>query len=128
MTFELWTVIGAVILLFLLLNYQGYLVPKTHSLKWGLGSRDEPKPLSVLQGRAARTIANHMESMALFVPLILIAHLIGVSTTLTHWGAGLYLGGRVLFAIFYMGGISVLRSAAWGVSIFGIILVFSALI
>ncbi len=123
MTFELQAVLWTTMLLFLLLMFQGGLVPAVQGLGWGLGSRDEPRDKSAMQGRAARTIANHIESMLLFVPLILVAHLIGLSTALTIWGAGLYLIGRAAFAMLYLFGVPVLRSGAWAVSVLGIMLV-----
>ncbi len=123
MSFELQSVVYVVMLLFALLVFQGGLVPLTHGFKWGLGSRDEPQLPSAMQGRAARTIANQLEGMAIYVPLLLVAHLAGVSTQLTVLGAGLFLGGRVAFALCYLLGVPVLRSLSWGVSVIGIVLI-----
>ncbi len=123
MSFELQTAVWTTVILFVLLMFQGGLVPVVQGLKWGLGSRDGAHEKSALQGRVARTAANHIESMLLFLPLIMVAHLADVSTTLTVWGAGLYLAGRLAFAPFYLFGIPVLRSAAWTVAITGIALV-----
>ncbi|NOX84022.1 MAG: hypothetical protein GXP06_13770 [Alphaproteobacteria bacterium] len=123
MSIELQALFGVVVILLVLLSVQGGLVPATHGLKWGLGPRDEPRDPSVLQGRMARIIANHLEGMALFVPLVLIAHLIGLSTPLTQWGAILFVGGRVAFSVVYFLGIPVLRSAMWGVATTGTLMV-----
>lgn len=123
MSFELQSVVYIALLLMGLLMFQGALVPRLQGFKWGLGSRDEPKDQSALQHRAARTVGNHLEGMAIFVPLILVAHLADVSTSLTTLGATLFIVGRVLFAGFYIFGVPVARSGAWGVSIIGIILI-----
>lgn len=123
MSFELQAIVWTSLTLFALLFFQGGLVPVVQGLGWGLGSRDAPRDRTVLQGRAARTVANHMEGMALFVPLVLVAHLAGISTALTVWGAILYLGGRILFVPLYLFGVPVLRSATWGVSVTGIVLI-----
>ena len=123
MSFELQATVWTSLILFALLLFQGALVPVVQGFGWGLGSRDAPRDATVLQGRAARTVANQMEGMMLFVPLVLVAHLAGISTGLTVWGAALYLGGRVLFAPLYLFGVPVLRSAAWGVSVTGIVLI-----
>lgn len=128
MTFELNTLLWTVFLLFALLAYQGYLVPKTHGFRWGLGSRDEARDPSIMQGRAARTVNNHLQSMALFTPLVLIAQQMGVSNELTVWGAGLFLTARVIFAWCYIGGVPVLRSVAWGASVVGLTMITIAIV
>ena len=123
MTFELLMLASTVGILFILLMFQGALVPVNQGFGWGLGSRDEAQTITALQGRASRTIANHMESMALFAPLILVAHLAEISTTLTVWGAGIYVLSRAGFAAIYLMGVPVLRSLVWGLSITGILMI-----
>jgi len=122
MTFELQVVIATTLILFVLLMFQGGLVPINHGLKWGLGSRDEARKPSALQSRTGRTIANHVEGMLLFVPLALVAEQMQLATALTAIGAGLYLGGRIGFTAFYLIGVPYMRSAAWAVSLLGILI------
>jgi len=122
MSFELQTVAYSVLILFALLMIQGTLVPLNQGLAWGLGSRDAKRDTTSLQARTARTIANHMEGMWLFVPLAVLVELSGASSSLTIWGAGLYLAGRLAFAPLYLFGVAYLRSAAWGVAILGTIM------
>jgi len=123
MTFELLSLVGTVGILFLILMYQGALVPIHQGFGWGLGSRDAPREFTASQRRAARTVANHIEGMAMFVPLIIAAHLAGISTWVTVWGAGIFLVGRAAFAVLYLAGVPVLRSAAWGISITGLLMI-----
>lgn len=120
MPVELQSLLGSALILFALLSVQGTLAPLTHGLGWGLGPRDEPRTPSVLQGRMNRIIANHLEGMAMFAPLILVAHLAGVSTPLTQLGAALFVVSRALFAVVYAFGIPVLRSLVWGASVAGL--------
>lgn len=122
MAFELQAVIFTTLILFVLLMVQGALVPLNQGFAWGLGSRDAPQDKTAFQGRAVRTIANHIEGMLLFVPLALIVELLQLSSTLTVWGAGVYLAGRLAFAPIYLLGLAYLRSAAWAVSILGIMM------
>lgn len=122
MPFELQAIVYSVLILFVLLMIQGALVPLNQGLAWGLGSRDAERDSTALQARARRTIANHIEGMLLYVPLAILIEMTGLSSSLTIWGAGLYLAGRVAFAPFYMFGVPYLRSAAWGVAILGTIL------
>ncbi len=128
MTFELNMLLGTVGMLFALLCFQGYLVPKTHGFAWGLGPRDEARSASVMQGRIARTVNNHLQGLAMFAPLVLIAQQAGISTPLTVWGTGLFLAARAAFAVCYLAGIPVLRSAAWGVSVIGLALIAAEVI
>lgn len=128
MSFELQSVVYVVMLLFAVLVFQGSLVPRIHGFKWGLGSRDEAQAQSAMQGRAARTVANQLEGMAMYVPLILVAHVMGISTSLTVLGASLFLGGRIVFALCYLLGVPVLRSVAWGASVIGIVLILIELV
>ena len=123
MAFELQMVGVTTLILFGLLMYQGALVPIYQGFAWGLGSRDAPKDKTNLQNRAARTVANHIEGMMLFVPLVLIVELADLSSVLTVWGAGLYAVGRLAFAPLYLMGVPFLRSLVWGVAVTGIMLI-----
>lgn len=123
MTIELQSLLGAIVILFALLAVQGTLAPLTHGLRWGLGSRDEARTPTVLQGRMTRIIANHLEGMAMFTPLVFIAHLTGVSTPMTQLGAELFVVARAAFAVVYACGIPVWRSLIWGVSVAGLFMI-----
>ena len=120
MTFELTMLFWVATTLFVLMIMQGALTPITQGFAWGLGSRDTPQEPSVLQGRMTRIVANHIEGMLVFAALVIVAHLGGISSSLTELGAALYLGARIVFALVYMAGVPVLRSAVWGVSALGI--------
>lgn len=127
MPIELSMLFAATIVTMLLLFVQGGVTPLAHGFKWGLGPRDEPRTPTILQGRMNRIVANHLEGMMMFIPLILIANLAGISTPLTQWGAMIFVGGRIAFAFVYAAGIPVLRSAVWGVSLAGILMLVAAL-
>jgi uncharacterized MAPEG superfamily protein len=123
MTIELQSLLGAIVILFVLLSVQGTLAPLTNGLRWGLGPRDEAQTPTVFQGRITRIIANHLESMAMFTPLVIIAHLAGVSTPMTQLGSELFVIARAAFAVVYAFGIPVLRSLVWGVSVLGLFMI-----
>ncbi|NQY40149.1 MAG: MAPEG family protein [Henriciella sp.] len=122
MGFELQAVVWTTVILAALIGFQGGLVPIYQGFAWGLGNRDEAREKTELQLRTARTVANHIEGMMVFIPLALIVAMSDLSSTLTTWGAGLYLLGRVLFAPLYLIGVPYLRSLVWGVSLVGIIM------
>ncbi len=123
MCVELQMVAGSVLILFVLLMIQGAFVPLNQGFGWGLGSRDSKVDLTAKQGRANRTVSNHIEGMLLFVPLALIVEQAALSTHLTALGASLYFAGRVAYAPLYLLGVPYLRSVAWGISVIGILLV-----
>lgn len=123
MSFEMEMVVGSVLILFGLLMFQGTLVPLNQGLGWGLGSRDGDPEYTDMQGRTRRTVANHMEGMLLFIPLVLIVEMAALSSQLTQIGAAIYLAGRLGFVPFYLLGVPYLRSLFWGIAILGTLLV-----
>ena len=128
MAIELQAVVWTTVILFVLLFIQGMLVPLKQGFAWGLGSRDESREITAFQGRATRTVSNHIEGMLMFVPLVLVAQMSGISSPLTVWGAGLYLGSRVVYAPLYMLGVPLWRSIAWAGAVAGTVMVAIALI
>ncbi len=123
MTQELCALLASVGLLFAVLMAQGALVPAVHGLRWGLGPRDDARPPSVAQGRFNRIVANSIEALAMFAPLVIIAHLAEVSTHVTRLGAALFVIGRFGFAIAYAAGVPVVRSLFWGVGLLGTLMI-----
>ena len=123
MSIELQALFGVAALMLILISIQGGMTPIIQGLRWGLGPRDDPRDQSVFQGRMKRIIANHIEGVAMFAPLVVIAHLAGVSTPLTQAGAMLFLGGRALFALVYMMGVPVVRTLVWAAAMTGLVMV-----
>ena len=78
--------------------------------------------------RAQRAHLNMLESLAVFAIVVLVAHVAGRADETTALGAMLFFWGRVAYAVIYLAGIPWLRTAAWAVSIAGILLVFSRLL
>jgi len=79
-------------------------------------------------GRAARAHRNMLESLILFAVLVLVAHSAGIRNEMTLLGAQLFFWGRFAHAAIYLAGIPWLRTAAWGVSVAGLVLIFAQLI
>ena len=91
------------------------------------GNREDLPPATGWAGRARRAHANMLESLAVFAIVVLVAHVAGRANETTALGATLFFWGRVAFALIYVAGVPWLRTAAWGVSIAGILLVFTQL-
>jgi uncharacterized MAPEG superfamily protein len=92
------------------------------------GNRDGLPEMTGWAGRAARAHRNMLESLILFAVLVLVAHLAGIRNGTTLLGAQLFFWGRMAHAVIYIAGIPWLRTAAWTVSVAGLILIFVQLI
>lgn len=113
MTIELWILIGCVGMLFTLIMVQQIHVDLTVGAKYALSNRTEPKPFSPFGGRVDRAIENLKENLVLFSPIVLVLSLAGISTGLTQLGAILFFLARVVHAVTYVLGITIVRSLAW---------------
>jgi len=128
MTTELWMLTDTTILFMLLLAMQSVI-----SLATGVpitvlvGDRSDLPPLGGLRGRATRTVNNSVEGMVVFVPLVVIAHLAGISNELTVLGATIYFWSRVVYVPCYMFGIPWLRTVVFAVGLAGMLMILAAL-
>lgn len=93
-----------------------------------VGNRD-PEPLfSGWVGRARRAHRNMLESLPLFIALVLMAQVAGKTNAATLLGAELFFWGRLAHWLIYLAGIPWLRTLAWLVSVIGLILIFRQLV
>lgn len=88
------------------------------------GNREDLPEITGWAGRAARAHDNMLESLVLFAILVLVAQIAGVHNGMTLLGAQLFFWGRVAHALIYLIGIPWVRTAAWGVSVLGLALIF----
>ena len=128
MTPELAYLLAAAVLTFVLLLISVSGATLQVGLPTLAGNREPTPEISGWAGRAQRAHYNMLESLVLFAILVLTARAAGVSNSTTLLGAQLFFWGRVAHAIFYIAGIAWLRTAAWGVSVLGLILLFVALV
>ena len=84
--------------------------------------------MTPIAGRLERALANFLETFPLFAAAILIAHAAGRHDWMTVWGAQLYFWARVLYVPLYTFGVYLVRSLAWNVATFGIILILLSLV
>ena len=92
------------------------------------GNRENMPELQGWAGRAERAHRNMLESLVLFAILVLAARALNISNNLTVLGAQLFFWGRVAHAGLYIAGITWVRTAAWAVSVVGLLLIFLQLI
>ena len=79
-------------------------------------------------GRARRAHHNTLENLVLFAALVLVAHVAGKANAMTALGAHLFFWGRLAHAAIYLAGIPWARTAAFGVSFVGLILILLQLL
>jgi len=79
-------------------------------------------------GRAARAHRNMLENLVLFAALVLVAVTAGKTNDMTLLGAQLFIWARLAYAAIYVAGIIWLRTAAWAVSMAGLIVIFAQVV
>jgi len=92
------------------------------------GNRDGMPEIAGWGGRAARAHRNMLENLVLFAALVLVAALADKTNAMTLLGAQIFLYARIVYALVYIAGLPWVRTAVWGVSVAGLVLIFLQLI
>jgi uncharacterized MAPEG superfamily protein len=92
------------------------------------GNREGLPEFTGWTGRAQRAHWNMLESLPLFIALVLIAAAAHLSNATTVLGAQLFFWGRLAHAVIYVAGIPWARTLAWAVSVVGLVLIFVQLL
>jgi len=128
MSLELTLLIWSVALTFI----QMLLAVSGAILQFGLpelaGNREDLPPATSWAGRAQRAHYNMLESLVLFAVLILVTEITNRNSAMTGFGAQLFFWARIVYTVIYVAGIPWLRTAVWGVSMAGLIVIFLQLL
>jgi uncharacterized MAPEG superfamily protein len=89
---------------------------------WAAGPRDEKREVTGVAARLQRAMQNYLETFGMFAAALLAAVLLGRTGPLSLLGAWLYVIGRAVYVPLYAAGVPLVRSLAWGVAVFGIVL------
>ncbi|MDH5191124.1 MAG: MAPEG family protein [Gammaproteobacteria bacterium] len=123
MTTELQTLIYIIILA--MFYYFPYVV--AYFKYWGFntvfGNRENVPALPEWAERARAAHDNMNENMIHFVPLVLIAHITGVSNEMTVMGVTLFFYSRIAYLVIYTLGIPWLRSLAYTTGLVGEVMI-----
>ena len=122
MTAELIMLFWAVVLAFVQVLVSVILCTKQVGLTELAGNRDTFVPEGIA-GRATRAHRNMLENLPLFAALVLIVHVAGLSSDASVLGAQIFVIARLAAAIIYIIGIPWLRTAAFGISVVGLVMV-----
>ena len=88
------------------------------------GNREGLPELTSFAGRAQRAHRNMLESLPLFIAMVLVAQIAGRTNSATLTGCELFFWGRLAHWLIYVIGIPWLRTLAWLVSVIGLIAIF----
>jgi uncharacterized MAPEG superfamily protein len=121
MTVELWMITAAAMLQFGLIATHGIYIFLHAGMAWGIGKRDTPMPTSDASRRIERSLLNNMESLAVFIPLLLTLHLANIASPLSQIVAASYLTARLAFALIYIANIPYIRTGVWLIGQFSLI-------
>ena len=122
MTAELIMLFWAVVLAFVQVLVSVILCNKQVGLTELAGNRDTFVPEGIA-GRATRAHRNMLENLPLFAALVLIVHVAGLSSDASVLGAQIFVIARLAAAIIYIIGIPWLRTAAFLISVVGLVMV-----
>lgn len=92
------------------------------------GNRQGLPELDDWAGRAQRAHRNMLENLVLFASLVLVAHVAGKNNAMTALGAQLFFWARLVYVPVYIAGITWVRTATWGVSVVGLLLILLQLL
>jgi uncharacterized MAPEG superfamily protein len=93
-----------------------------------VGNRENFPALAGWAGRADRAHRNMLQNLVLFTALVLVAVVAGKTNSATLLGAQLFFWARLAYAFVYLAGLPWLRTAVWGVSIAGLVVIFCQLL
>lgn len=123
MTFESQVLIGATILGLVHLSAASFAFKAQVGNRYTVGPRDEDVRPTGLAGRLHRAQSNFLETYVLFAALALLIETTGRGGSLSAWGAGIYLTGRIVYLPLYASGVPWLRTFSWNIATFGLVLV-----
>lgn len=124
----LWMLAAAILWGLVQLFWSSTMARRQQGFDWGVGPRDEPRPLHGQAARLDRAYRNYLETFPLYAALLLAALAVDKLGALTAWGAGLYLAGRLAYTPLYAIGVPVLRTVVWLIAIAGLLLMLVALL
>ncbi len=129
MTTELWMLVGVASVFITVSFVQAMSLLVAIGPKAAASSREGlPAYQNGLAGRAQRAMANHIEGLAMFVPLITVIAVAGIATPVTALASKVYLGSRIAHAIVYLIGIAWIRSIVFAIGMAALIALLVAIV
>ena len=105
------------------------LITHQRGLKWNMGNRDgDTPPASGAAARADRASRNFLETFPFFAAALLAALATHRTSAHTVLGGELYFWARLAYLPIYVAGIPYIRTAVFGVSLWGLLQLVEALL
>ncbi|WP_339745983.1 MAPEG family protein [uncultured Maricaulis sp.] len=125
---ELWMVLASVGILVAGIGFQAVVGTADNGSARQLGPRDDYGQPSTLAGRGERAVRNQVESLVMFVPVIMVAQLADVHTAMTVLGAQIFVISRVFYMPLYWLGVPILRTIAFTGGVVGMLMILTAIV
>jgi uncharacterized MAPEG superfamily protein len=127
MSIESWALFGAMVLGLVHLTAASFTFKAQVGNTYSVGPRDEDLRPTGVAGRLDRAQRNFLETFAIFAAAVLMLELRDrTGSTLSEIGAGLYLGGRIVFLPLYAAGVPWARTFSWNIATLGLVMVMAA--
>ena len=97
-------------------------------MQYAFGNRDAAIETTAFAGRAERTADNTLVNFLLFAAIALVAHAVDPANARVALGAEVFFWARIVYIPAYYLGLRYVRSGIWGVGIFGLAMMISALL
>ncbi|HEY1078418.1 MAG TPA: MAPEG family protein [Fontimonas sp.] len=97
-------------------------------IAWAFGNRETPLVAPPWAERTVRAHQNLTENLALFVILVLVAHVSGKANEMTALGASVFFYARIAHTLIYAAGLVYLRTLAFFAGTAGEILILLQLL
>jgi uncharacterized MAPEG superfamily protein len=123
MDFELYVLMGAVLLGLVHLSAASFSFKAQVGNKYAVGPRDEGLQPTGVAARLYRANANFLETFPHFAACVLVVHVTSAEGAVSQFGSALYLGGRILFLPLYAAGLPWIRTFSWNAATLGLVLV-----
>ncbi|MEO0497346.1 MAG: MAPEG family protein [Pseudomonadota bacterium] len=130
MTLDLWALLACVVILASAIGWQGLHLDWYAGVRHGFSSRDEP-PNGIeqtLAPRLNRMVRNHVEGLALFTPMVVVAHAADIQAAAMGWAAITFAASRAFYTPAYAFGLSPWRSLIWIVGAIALLVYFISLV
>jgi uncharacterized MAPEG superfamily protein len=127
MTPELWSLFAAIVLGVVHVSADSFSYKAQVGNAYTLGPRDEVKERTGVAGRLHRAARNYTENLALFVAAVVILRSANISTTISQWGAYIWVAGRIAYLPAYVSGKPWVRTVCWQISMIGLVAMLVAL-
>jgi uncharacterized MAPEG superfamily protein len=124
MTTELSLLFWSLLVYALYLGAQTLFFRLQYGVEHAASARDSAAPEGVVLGRAERALRNFFETYPALIVLLVVAQLADHGDPLVFWGAVLWFVARLVYLPLYLGGVFMIRSLVWIVSLVGLMLMF----